>query len=241
VQNKRFIFFGTGSDLTSTDASNTTQQSIYGLIDDGGADAIEYKKLNQRFLNTTTSTYTGFQGTLDVNVRSFYAPTGGDMATKSGWFLNWTIPANSASEKVFTAATVRSATTPTLVVSSNIMNNNTCAGTGAGYLNALDAYRGGGLKTSYFDINRDRKFTEAFKVGDIDVAIGSVDFGIGNIGQASFPGNNVVVQGNSTRSDQQSSDGGPGAGGTPGGDNGDGGTQGSTKSSRRISWREIVK
>ena len=232
VQNKRFLFFGTGSDLTSTAASNTHKQTLYGLIDNSDDSLIEIKSLQSRSLNAKTGTYTGFQGTLDVNVRSFVPPSANDMKGKQGWFLNWTVPANSASEKVFTAATVRSASTPTLVVSSNIMNNNTCTGTGAGFLNALDAYRGGGLTTSFFDINRNRDFADEKLNG---TAIGSIDFGIGNIGQASFPGNNVVVQGNKARSDEQVN------GGTPGGGNGDGGTQVSTKSSRRISWREIVK
>jgi type IV pilus assembly protein PilY1 len=246
VQNKRFLFFGTGSDLTSADASNTELQSIYGLIEAdtdqdiavGTNTVIAYRGLTQRFLNTTTGTYTGFRANLDVDVRAFYVPTAGDMAGKSGWFLNWTTPANSASEKVFTTATVRSATTPTLVVSSNIMNTNTCSGSGAGYLNALDAYSGGGLITSYFDIDRDRSFDNE-RLGGL--AIGSVDFRIGNIGQASFPGDNVVVQGNKERPDPLPSGGSPGAGGSPGNDNGDGRTGGSTKVSRRISWREIVK
>lgn len=231
VQNKRFLFFGTGSDLTSTAASNTLQQTLYGLIDNSD-NPIDPLGLKQRYFKATTGTYTGFQGTLAVNVRSFTPPSANDMNGTLGWYLDWTKPANSASEKVFTAATVRSASTPTLVVSSNIMNNNTCTGTGAGFLNALDAYRGGGLTTSFFDINRNRNFGDEKLNG---VAIGSIDFGIGNIGQASFPGNNVVVQGDKARSGEQAN------GGTPGSGNGDSGTQGSTKSSRRISWREIVK
>jgi len=238
VQKKRFLFFGTGSDLTATDASNTQQQSVYALIDDGGTAAIAYTDLKQRFLNATTGIYTRYRANLGLDVRAFDVPMAGDMAGQSGWFLNWTMPANSASEKVFTTATVRSASTPTLVVSSNIMNNNTCSGSGAGYLNALDAYSGGGLTTSYFDIDRDRSFDNERLGGQ---AIGSVDFRIGNIGQASFPGNNVVVQGNKERSDSPPSGGSPGSGSMPEGDKGDTRTQGSSKVSRRISWREIVK
>jgi hypothetical protein len=184
--------------------------------------------MKQRFLDKTGTNN-------NLQVRSFYPPADNDMAGMRGWYLNWpNMPAPS--EKVFTAPSVRNASTPTLVVSTNIMNSNSCSGTGVGFLNAMDAFRGGGLLTSYFDMNRDRAFDNKDKLDGLAV-VGSINFGIGNIGQASFPGNNVVVQGNKQKSEGQGSGGAP----APGDNKGDKGTEGSGQVSRRISWREIVK
>jgi type IV pilus assembly protein PilY1 len=149
------------------------------------------------------------------------------MEGKSGWYMDWTTPNNSAPEQVFTAAAVRSSTTPTLTVSSSIVNSTSCTTTGAGYLNAMDAYHGGGLSDSYFDINRsgvtsDETFSSGTKT------VGSIDFGVGTIGQAGFTGDNVIVQGSGVNT------------GTTTDNTADVGTKKYTKTSRRVSWREIV-
>ncbi|MDH4483074.1 MAG: PilC/PilY family type IV pilus protein [Rhodoferax sp.] len=226
---QQFIFFGSGSDLTVTDATSSETQSIRGLIDSGTMPiTFNNISLRQRFLHPTTGTNNNLQ------VRSFYLPQTGDMAGMRGWYLNWpNLPAPS--EKVFTAPSVRNTSTPALVVSTNIVNSNSCSGTGVGFLNAMDAFRGGGLPTSYFDMNRDRAFDNNDKLNGL--AVGSINFGIGNIGQASFPGNNVVVQGNKEKSDEQ----GSGGASAPSDNKGDKGTEASGQVSRRISWREIVK
>jgi type IV pilus assembly protein PilY1 len=115
-----------------------------------------------------------------------------------------------------------------LIVSSNMMNTSACATTGVGYLNAMDAYRGGGLTESYFDINRNGSYSDEVLVnGNV---IGSIDFSTGGIGQAGFLGNNVVVQGSGTDLTNANN-----------GNSADVGTKSITKGSRRISWREIVK
>ena len=140
--------------------------------------------------------------------------------------MDWPVPATGASEKVFTAAVLRQGTPPTLVVSSSIANSNSCVSDGAGYLNAFDAYHGGGLNgTSYFDINRNGSFDDE-KLGALPIT--SIDFGIGSIGQAGFSGNNVIVQG-SGPSPTRATD-----------SFGDVGLKGSPRVSRRISWREIT-
>ena len=230
ISNKRYVFFGTGSDLTIQDARNNSQNSMYGLIDTTSptntASPITGRGvLTERTIETDTGTYAFYSRNPSVGVRSFSTPASGDMANNYGWRMDWTKPIGGPSEKVVSAATVRNASTPTLVVSSNIFssNSNSCSITGQGFLNAMDAYHGGGLTESYFDINRNRSsFDETFAgANGAEKVISSVDFGIGNIGQGGFPGDNVVVQGT----------GGPG----------DTGTKGGKTSSSRISWREIVK
>jgi Tfp pilus tip-associated adhesin PilY1 len=148
------------------------------------------------------------------------------MIGKSGWYMDWTQPAGLLpSEKVFSAAVVRSSSPPTLVVSSNVIKINSCGDEGFGFLNAMDAYHGGGLLESYFDINRNRSFADETFVGagGTRKVISSIDFGHGNIGQGSFSGPNVMAQG--------SKDVNPDDLHIPD----------ASRPSRRISWREIVK
>ena len=96
----------------------------------------------------------------------------------------------------------------------------------------MDAYHGGSLGASYFDINRDHKFADETIDG---AAISSIDFGIGNIGKSNNPGNNVVVQGNTGKDNYT------GGSNAPGVRNDSTGTHGGSLVPRRISWREIVK
>ena len=92
----------------------------------------------------------------------------------------------------------------------------------------MDAYHGGGLTESYFDINRNGSYSDEV-LGNGNV-IGSIDFSTGSIGQAGFLGSNAVVQGGGTDLTNANN-----------GNTADVGTKSSTTSSRRVSWREIVK
>ena len=147
--------------------------------------------------------------------------------------MDWETPAGAGIapvEQVFTAAQVRQSTTPTLVVSSAITKTGTCISTGAGYLNAMDAYHGGSLPVSFFDINRDGKSNEVFQPGGSgsNLQISSIDFGIGAIGDVGFNGANVIAQGSGANTGKAS-------------DNlADVGTLSLVKVSRRTSWRELV-
>ena len=235
MSNKRFIFFGTGSDLTNTDLGSSSQQTIYGLIDDGtvaftpviGNRNSNRNSLRVRTLETTTGTFFNASASQLV-VRSFTQPTSGDMQSKSGWYMDLSKPVSGSSEKVYSVAMLRSATTPSLVVSSNIVNNTVCQAMGSGFLNAMDAYRGGGLADSFFDINGNgRTNDEIFSVSNSDKVISSVDFKSGALGQAIFYGNTVVAQGVFNSGEKPNLV--------------DAGVKKSSQISRRVSWREIVK
>lgn len=231
VSNKRFIFFGTGSDLTNTDLGSSSQQTIYGLIDDGTVAFTPVignrNSLRVRTLETTTGTFFNASASQLV-VRSFTQPTSGDMQSKSGWYMDLSKPVSGSSEQVYSVAMLRSTTTPSLVVSSNIVNNTVCQALGSGFLNAMDAYRGGGLADSFFDINGNgRTNDEIFSVSNSDKVISSVDFKSGALGQAIFYGNTVVAQGVFNSGEKPNLV--------------DAGVKKSSQISRRVSWREIVK
>ena len=227
TRNKQFVFFGTGSDLTVADLSSTsTVQTMYGLIDDATTRPDRASNMRGRTIDSSGS-FVGYKNGASLSVRSFSAP-GDDMLNKLGWYMDWTSPSGlgvAPVEQVFTEASVRSSITPTLVVSSAVANSASCVSNGSGYLNAMDAYHGGSLSVSYFDINRDGKHDETFGAGNKQVS--SIDFGIGEIGKAGFTGANVIVQGS-----------GPSTGGVP--NTGDVGLFDTTIISRRTSWREIA-
>ncbi|MFM6990831.1 MAG: pilus assembly protein, partial [Rhodoferax sp.] len=228
TQDKQFVFFGTGSDLTVADLSNTTTaQTMYGLIDDGGVAPPLRSEMRQRTIGAT-GVFSGYKNGASLSVRAFSAVQN-DMTGKRGWYMDWTTPSGAGIapvEQVFTEAALRTSVTPTLVVSSAIANSASCVSTGAGYLNAMDAYRGGSLAVSYFDINRDGQRNETFTAGAALQQVSSIDFGIGEIGKAGFTGANVIVQGS-----------GPTTGGAP--NTGDVGLFDNTIVSRRTSWREL--
>ncbi len=231
VQNKRFVFFGTGSDLNNGDLAKTQTQTMYGLVDPGTTGQTPViagrANLQVRTLDTATGTFNNYSNT-PVTVRSFSLPAASDMAGDSGWYMDWSTPAVGPSEKVYSAANLRRGATPALVVSSNIVNATGCATSSAGYLNAMDAYHGGALTDSFFDLNRNGSTQdEKFTVGNTPKSISSVDFGVGAIGQAIFSGDNIVVQGASGRAEKQNLV--------------DTGTKKSSQVSRRISWREVVR
>jgi len=219
ITNKWYIFFGTGSILSSSDAEDTKQQTFYGLIDQGSytlptpvSDLVERKQ-------DTTGTADSF------TVRSFVQPGKSDgtsdMVGKKGWYLNWPLVASQPSERVVTTPVVYNGWIPTVLVSSIIPQTVGCINNGAGYLNAFDAYRGGGLAKGFFDLNGNKNFQDDYgTLTGSNKVVGGIDFGIGNISAPAVVGNFVVVQGTT------------GSGNTPIAPN--------TDTSRRISWREIV-
>lgn len=222
ITNKWYIFFGTGSILSSTDAEDTKQQTFYGLIDQGAytlptpvSDLVERKQ-------DATGTAVG------LTVRSFVQPGNSDgssdMKNKKGWYLNWPLVKDKPSERVVSTPVVYNGWIPTVLVSSIIPQTVGCVNNDAGYLNAFDAYRGGGLAKGFFDLDGDKNFLDdeddyGTLTGDNKV-VGGIDFGIGNISAPAVVGNFAVVQGTN------------GSGNTP--------IPPNTVSSRRISWRELV-
>jgi len=238
VKDKLFLFFGTGSDLTSTDTASDVQQSLYGIIDSGSGYPINNTRnitppsigLLQRNFDAGSGTYSGYHGTNGiVYARSIpNSPTEStDMQDHVGWVLDW--PNGTPAEKVVSAPLLRHSSPAALVVSSIVPNARSCSSTSKGWVTFVDAYHGDGLVQSYIDLNRDNRFDEKVN-GNV---ISSVDFGIGMVGGASALGDEFFVSGNEGRTGDLN---------TSVGSN-DGGGKLFTTSVRkgRVSWREIVK
>ena len=226
ILEKWYVLFGTGSTLTASDALDSSAQTLYGLIEQGTyPPTIVRSDLMERTIDTITNAGTGVKtaatGTIEgLTVRSFGKPTSGDMAGKKGWRMDWLTNGTSPSERVVTAVLVRDGWIPTALVSSMVPQSSGCNTSGAGYLNAVDAYRGGGLDTSFFDMNNDKSFNETFTYGGATKVPDSIDFNLGSFGAPSVVGDYVLVNAQK------------GIGNEP--------VPPNTVRSGRISWREIV-
>lgn len=182
---QRFIHFGTGSYFRTGDPGSNAQQSWYGLID---RDATINGRANLVARNIDAS------GTFDGKpVRSFATATAGDMAGRSGFYLDWpTPPAPASAERVVTASNIFRLAEPTLLVSSIIPVVDECTPGGNGYLNAINPYTGGRLTRPFFDVNDNGQFLDDL-LGT--AYIGSIDLGVGMPGEAILVGNRLAVGG----------------------------------------------
>ena len=161
---KRWVFLGTGSFMTTTEADDKTPlaQSMYGFIDDGSANPVAYSDLVKRTIGNTGASQDGYP------VRTFEAKASLP-ANKKGWFVN--LPGNG--ERVVQDAQV---VANILVTASMIPEGDACEASGTGYINALDAFTGTSAGSSFFDLDGDGK-TDDTMVGGVPV--GSVNFGVG--------------------------------------------------------------
>ena len=188
---KRWVFFGTGSFMTTTEAADKTPstQGMYGFVDDGSA--VAYSDLVKRGVNNTGATQNGYP------VRTFDAKA--DLTVgKKGWYL--TLPGNG--ERIVQDAQLVS---NILVTASMIPEGNGCEAGGTGYINALDAFTGTSAGSSFFDLNGDGKTTDTVIGG---VPVGSVNFGVGMPTLPIFLDGKLVVGGTNAGNK-------PGSGGIP--------------------------
>jgi type IV pilus assembly protein PilY1 len=159
---KRWVFFGTGSYMTTTEADDKTPgtQGMYGIMDIGSP--VTYGQLKKRSVINTGATQDGYP------VRTFEAKS--DLAaTYNGWYMD--LPGKG--ERIVQDAQLVS---NILVTASMIPEGDACEASGSGYINALDAFTGTSAGKSFFDLDKDGDTTDQ-KVGGVPV--GSVNFGVG--------------------------------------------------------------
>ena len=203
---RRFVFFGTGRYLLSGDVGDMRTQSWYGLIDNGSV-ITGRSSLRQRTV-VSESTVSG------QSIRKFSAATSGDMAGKSGWYLDMTGSSGATygerfvgEQKYFGAV---------LFASSIVPSADTCQPGGSGYVNSVDPFTGGALSKSFFDIDGNGKFDD---VGD------SMGISGGLISDGVIVGSQLITSGTSDSSATQLGQK----------------TVNNTIRTGRVGWREIVR
>ncbi len=218
VTYQRWIFFGSGRYLTSGDPSNRSQQSWYGMVDDGSGTPVTRGNLKVR--NVVLST------TADGRpVRAFEATVAGDMVGKKGWVVDLPTPVNpnEGGERIVTRSVF---TGNVLLAASIIPSSDACSTGGRGFINFIDPFSGASLSSPYFDSNGNGVADD--RIGAGNLPIGSVDAGVG------MPTTPSVIQNGSKGKDMILFGGSNG--GAPGGLPGLG-----AGSWGRTSWREVLR
>jgi len=179
---RTWVFFGTGRLMTTGDMQNKDVQSLYGFVDDGSTLVRNGASANLTKRSTLVS------GVINGRpVRTFQKQEKLPALSK-GWYVDLLTPPSYApeGERVVTTAQLMGGGKETaMLTSSSIPTASACSSDGRGFLNALDAFTGTSLSTSFFDVNNDGKFTDdklpATNAGggSTDVAVGSVDLGVG--------------------------------------------------------------
>jgi type IV pilus assembly protein PilY1 len=184
---KRYIYFGTGRYLTTSDVTNLLPQSWYGLIDDSAIIAGR-SSLKARTIDVET-TVSG------SDVRAFSNAVAGDMAGKAGWYIDLVSPTSGNLGERMIGENKFFGTV--LLASSMVPSANQCVPGGTGYLNAIDPFTGATLSNLFFDANNDLAFDNSDRIGTPLRAIGSISPGINLPSDAILIGNRLITSGTS--------------------------------------------
>lgn len=154
--NKRWIFFGTGRFMTTSDADDKTTyaQSMYGFMDDGGS----YTRADLTARNINVS----------GDYRYFDSQASLPSASK-GWYVD--LPGKG--ERIVQDVQIDN---NYMVSASMIPEGDACDASGSGYLNAIDAFTGTSGGKSYFDLDKNGSTDDTGAGGN---PIGSVNLGVG--------------------------------------------------------------
>ena len=191
LDNKAWVFFGTGRYMSSTDVGDTTLQTMYGIVDEGTQ--VSEAELQSRDIAIVT---TADGKAVRAFEKSAPLPLG-----KRGWFVDLDAP--RPGERIVVRPQVRGVV---LITSSMLPPTPTaCDAGGSGYLNAIDAFTGTALSAVFFDLNGDGLFDDNDKIGTGNDAtgVGSIDTGVGNPTKGTFIDNMITLTGsNGTLAEQ---------------------------------------
>ena len=178
------IEFGTGMYLQWGDITSTTQQTVYGLRDNGVTIGGRSDLQAQSVTGVTTINSVDYRNVTSNSV---------DWNNKKGWFLD--LP--SSGERVAVDAVLRNGR---LLVTTLIPNTDLCSAGGTSWLMALDYLSGGQSSSSLFDTNQDGSINNADGIvaGLKLSGIGSSAVILGNFGPEAEMDNAYVNQSTGT-------------------------------------------
>ncbi len=225
-----WVFFGTGKFLGTADLSDTSQQTWYGIKDNGIA-ASGRTNLVQR----TASAGADIDGN---ETRIISEGAAADLSGMQGWFIDLPV----SKERMVVPNRFQGTS---LIGTTRIPDStDVCSPAGTGFVMAIEPFSGARLKETFFDMNRDGVFNDA------DRSSGNVVSGFSMYGMPNSP---IFVE-----DVMLTSLDGDGAGEANDGIDNDGDgeideededqtddtderkTQGSSVEVSRMSWREVV-
>jgi type IV pilus assembly protein PilY1 len=183
-----WLFFGTGQYLNTSDLSDTSVQTWYGINDNESTATISRSDLLERKILLDVPV------TTDVSARVIEAGAREELLGKRGWYIkllpNGIGPA--VGERMVTPNQFQGSA---LIGNTRIPDaSDPCAPTGRGVIMSIDPFTGARLVETFFDLNGDGVFNS----GDIVVidGVNTVVSGVGlNTGfsNSSFPGQKMYI------------------------------------------------
>ncbi|HUL40859.1 MAG TPA: PilC/PilY family type IV pilus protein, partial [Burkholderiales bacterium] len=154
------VLFGTGLYLQASDASNVSQQTLYGIWDNGSTVSGRSLLVSQSVLANVTTSAGTFRVTSQNAVNYTTAPT------NTGWYMDFP-NVNASGNPVYGSGTATGErvaynpiiSTQKLVVNTATPSANLCTAGGTTWTMDLDPISGGTLTFSPFDVNGDNNFT----------------------------------------------------------------------------------
>jgi type IV pilus assembly protein PilY1 len=234
--NDVWLFFGTGRYLSSSDLTDLSTQTWYGIIAQSATTSLvsnlssgRSALVQRQIIGQTPGDPTASPPTLPARVVT-PPPSTSDMTGKSGWYMDLLAPIVSAS----TGATSYIAEGERMVTPNQFQGNvllgttripqakDLCNPSGSGWIMAVDPFTGTNPVSDFFDVNGNGQINS----GD-SVTINGKTYASAGVGFSSLPNNPIFVGGTMLVSF----------------DNGTTGslqTSGSTGGLGRVSWRELT-
>jgi type IV pilus assembly protein PilY1 len=171
-----WVFFGTGRYLSTDDLTDRQIQTWYGIKDQGVAVGTRADLIERKIISEAR------QGTLEVRVVE--TGTLGELTGRRGWHMDLVSPGPNGvrGERMVVPNTFQGAA---LLGTTRIPEaTDVCQPTGTGFIMAINPFTGARLDASFFDVNRDGRFTDADEVatGDGSAVASGVSFGEGVYG-----------------------------------------------------------
>lgn len=210
---KTFIFFGTGSYMTTGDPNDQQVQSWYGLIEN---QTIAGKsELTQRSFDITTGTAG------NLSARAISEAAANDMTGMKGWYVDLVDPL-ARGERMISSSLLINALRPVLESASIIpVVGDPCDATGNGFINFINPFTGGRLDFVFIDVNGDGKFDNDDMINGEYPS--SLDPDVGMPGEPVLVGTTNIIGGTSGKIVTLNKN------------------FGGKKITGRMSWREIIK
>ncbi|WP_244309085.1 pilus assembly protein [Pseudomonas duriflava] len=143
------VVFGTGKFLETSDKTDYSVQSLYGIWDQNKNTPVSASDLVQQTISEKT--YEGKQYRIVSNNTV-------DWKNKSGWYVDLKVGNSTAGERVVNAAQTGG---DRVLFTTFTPLSDPCLSGGESWTMALNIYTGGSLDYSAFDLNNDRYFNHA--------------------------------------------------------------------------------
>jgi len=192
------VLFGTGKFFEASDRSDKSVHTFYGLRDTGASISAGRSSLVQQSITTGTA--------IDISDTRTVSNLAVDWTTMRGWYVdfNSTLFGAPSGERIVASPIMAD---DVVLFSTYAPGANACTGAGAGFLMALNTFKGSGTLVPLFDRNNDGK------IDSLDMVAGASPSGL-KVSGGGLKGISTTVVTTSSRGFQTGGGPAPTCGGT---------------------------